>query len=211
MTGTKGLAVAASVVALLAGAGIANAQTASNFYLKGFGGFTFPSNDNTTVRLDGTNVRKDYELNYDTGYTLGVAGGYLVSPSLAVELEYAYRNADLKSDIGGHTSANSLMANAIYRFNPMGVNGEWQPYAGMGIGAGNVDVASDEQGDFQKHGLFAYQLIGGVAYNVTPQLALDGELRWFQTQTDQVTHDGVTADSIGLSTFDVLLGATYHF
>ena len=31
MTGTKGLAVAASVVALLAGAGIANAQTASNF------------------------------------------------------------------------------------------------------------------------------------------------------------------------------------
>lgn len=211
MTGTKTLAMGAAIAALMAAAGAANAQAASNFYLKGFGGFTLPNSDNTDVTIEATGVRQGYSLDFDNGYTLGFAGGYVVSPSLAVELEYAYRDANITSSIGGDLSSNAIMVNAIYRFNPFGANGEWMPYAGGGIGGANVDLASDKFGDFQKTGSFAYQLIGGVAYAVSPEISLMGEARWFATESASISHAGFDASDVGIGTFDILFGASYNF
>ena len=34
------------------------------------------------------------DVQYKTGYVIGVAVGYAITPNIAMELEYAYRNAD---------------------------------------------------------------------------------------------------------------------
>ncbi len=75
------------------------------------------------------------------------------------------------------------MLNALYKFNPMGANGAWQPYLGGGVGLANVDVATDDFGDFKQDTALAYQAIGGVAYNFSPQWSLLGEVRWFGTES----------------------------
>ena len=63
------------------------------------------------------------------------------------------------------------MANALYYFTPVGVAGAWQPYAGGGLGVADLNVddfPNELGGDFDSDYKFAYQLIGGVAYNITP-------------------------------------------
>lgn len=204
-------AAAAAVAALASGAGMANAQAMiGGPYVKGFGGFSFPLSDNTSFNEVGTNINQDYSLDYKTGYTLGVAAGYAVSNSLALELEYAYRNADSDSSIGGHTSSNAIMGNAIYRFNPIGATGQIVPYAGGGIGIANVDLATDDLGDFKSTGNFAYQAMAGIGYAVTPNITLMGEARYFSTKSSEVKHQGLQGD-ISFSTVDLLFGASYSF
>ncbi len=96
----KILAAAAIATASL-GAGAASAQglVGSDFYLKGFGGWTIPQNQNFNItdKASGATARSGFD--YNTGYTLGAAAGYAISPNMAFELEYTYRNAsaDLKN------------------------------------------------------------------------------------------------------------------
>jgi len=81
--------VAATSVALVLGAAAASAQNGP-WYLKGFGGFTFPQSDATTVTAPvGT---AGGTIDYDTGYALGAAVGYSLTPNISAELEYAYRS-----------------------------------------------------------------------------------------------------------------------
>jgi opacity protein-like surface antigen len=213
MTGRVSVLAAASTVALAMAAG--SAAQAQGFggvwYGKAFGGMTFPSADDTTIYDGDGDSLASGDLDYDTGYTLGAAVGYNVMPSVAVELEYAYRAADLKGDIFGDTSSNAVMANAIYKFPGMGAAGTVQPYIGAGLGWANVDVSTDDFGNFTRNDGFAYQLIGGVAYAVNPAVSLLGEVRWFGTDTGSVDgDDGVSFDT-DFNTFDVLLGMTYSF
>ena len=75
------------------------------------------------------------------------------------------------------------MANAIYWFNPVGVGATAQlrPYAGGGLGAADLTSRVDELGggDFDGDYEFAYQLIGGVAYDVNPKFSITTEVRFF--------------------------------
>ena len=111
------LAGAAAAAATLA-AGSASAQgLGSPFYLKGFGGFTLPQNEDFDVDIQSTGASLPSGFNYDTGYMVTAAAGYAWSPNVAVELEYAYRsaNADLENlDVRGSVASNAFMANAIY-------------------------------------------------------------------------------------------------
>ena len=75
------------------------------WYVKGFGGFTFPQSDETTVQAPvGT---AGGTIDYDTGYALGAAVGYSLTPNISAELEYAYRRADLKDDVSGDTESRT--------------------------------------------------------------------------------------------------------
>ena len=155
-----------------------------SFYLKGFGGWTIPQNNNFKHHRQGAAARRlETGFNYDTGYILGGCRGYAISPNVAFELEYAYRNAnaDLKN-VGrsGNVESNAIMANAIYTFQGMGPNGAFKPYLGAGLGAADLNVrarpgAPNFSGDFN----FAYQVITGVAYDLNPNWTLNGEVRYF--------------------------------
>ena len=99
----------------------------------------------------------DSGLDFDTGYVLGIAGGYYIRPNVSAELEYTYRNADAElkgTNTDSHkTESNAWMANALYWFDPVavGASSQLRPYAGGGLGAADFsvgEVASLDGGDF---------------------------------------------------------------
>jgi opacity protein-like surface antigen len=204
--------VAASVAALSI-AGAASAQPATGqFYGKAFGGWTIPQNDDFDLDAGG-GATAGSGLDYDTGYVLGLAGGYQFSPNVAFELEYAYRNADanLKDmDTSGALTSNAFMANAIYSFPGIGTNGAFRPYVGAGLGLADAKYDPDDLSSFEADYNFAYQVITGVAYDINPQWTLNGEVRFFGINDQDFESDDLKFKS-PFHTFDALIGATYHF
>ncbi|WP_207099683.1 outer membrane protein [Paracoccus shandongensis] len=212
------MTAALAIAALAGSAGIVSAQDFSlqNSYFKGFGGATWPSDQDTTLIEEGEQIALP-SFDHDTGYTLGIAVGATVMPNVTVELEYAYRKSDFTvrdraegDQADGDTTSKSLMVNALYIFDSMGPTGAIQPYLGAGIGAANVEKSAGGQ-DFDGDRLLAYQLIGGVSYKVNPKISLFAEGRWFQTESDRF--EGPEDESFDgkFETFDLLVGVTFAF
>jgi opacity protein-like surface antigen len=206
----------AALAGVLSGPAAAQGFMGHSWYIKGFGGATFPQDDDFELDERGGPLSVDTGLEYDTGYVLGIATGVNFTPNVAVELEYAYRNADaeLKNSGGdsGKTESNAFMVNALYKFTPLGANGEWQPYVGGGLGAADLNVESFDLigGDLDSDYNFAYQVIGGVGYAVNPNLSLIGELRFFGINDQDFESDDLSFKST-YHTIDLLFGATYAF
>lgn len=202
---------AAATAALMIGAGAASAQS---YYLKGFGGWTVPQNNDFQLndRVTGDSISSG--LDYDSGYVLGAAVGYEVNPNVALEFEYTYRNSDatLKNTGGldGEVQSNAFMANAIYKFNGIGPNGAFKPYVGAGIGTADQKYEPDGLGSLDGDYNFAYQFITGIAYDVNPSWTLNGEVRYFGI-TDQTLENADFGFKNSYNTFDAIVGATYHF
>jgi len=209
---------AATLAALVIGPGAASAQSfaLNQIYLKAFGGATWPSGDDENLRLNNTgrNVGR-IDLDYDTGYTLGLAAGWAATPNVALEVEYAYRRVDFdgnarvdgeRVDLDGTAKTNAVMVNAIYSFNGMGAEAAVTPYLGAGIGAVQLDYEGDKS-----TWDFGYQVLAGVGYQVAPQWTLYGEGRWFATGDAKVWPGDGLATNLSFGTFDLLVGATYTF
>jgi len=201
-------------------AGVASAQGlmsgGGQWYLKGFGGATWPQDQSGDVN-DGGSFLTDGDASYDTGYALGAAVGYDYTPNFGLELEYAYRDADTTTnldglgDFGGSTNSNAVMLNALYKFDGMGAGGAVQPYVGGGVGWANMESDIDDIGKFKRDNALAWQLIGGVGYAVNPSWDIIGEVRYFAT--DSGTLDGPNGLSwdAQVETVDLLIGAVYKF
>lgn len=133
----------------------------------------------------------------DTGWFVGGAVGYslsqLVTPGLRVEVEVGYRDNSVDgdwvsttgvvSDSGlleyDHTSL-SVMANAWYDFDVGGV----RPYVGGGVGWADVEVDGNFLGGdvpafkYSDDG-FAWQVGGGINFQVSPNVQLGLGYRYF--------------------------------
>lgn len=190
------------------------AASAQSYYVKGFGGWTIPQDDDFQLNDRETGLSRESGLDFDTGYALGAAVGYDFSPTLAIEGEYVYRSADARlknigDDEKGSTSSNAWMVNALYKFQPLGATGAFHPYAGAGIGMADLsvkDVGQTLDSDYK----FAYQIIGGVGYDIAPQFQLYSEARYFMISDQKIENDDFSFDS-SYGTFDVLFGASYRF
>ena len=218
MTGRSTFFAAAAIAALVAGAGAASAQGfGGSFYLKGFGGATWPSGEENELQFLGGGTDIDVKLDYDTGYVLGAAVGYDYTPNFGLELEYAYRDADTTTDLsgigesGGSTNSNAVMLNALYKFDGMGAGGAVQPYVGGGLGWANMESDIDDIGSFKRDNAFAWQLIGGVGYAVNPSWDIIGEVRYFATDSGTLSGPGNLSWESQVETVDLLLGAVYKF
>jgi opacity protein-like surface antigen len=215
------LAAAVAIAALAGGAGMASAQAFSlgEVYVKGFGGATWPSNFDSTLREGGERIARP-SFDHDTGYALGAAVGAAFTPNISMEIEYAYRSADFTATdrdnndeserANGDTSANAFMFNALYVFDGMGATGAVQPYLGGGIGGANVEMSAGGQ-DFNADTLLAYQLIAGVGYEVNPNVSLYAEARWFKTESGEFDGPGSESFDGEFETFDLLVGMRYVF
>ena len=212
---TKAIKIAAVAAALALIGGAASAQELNGgFYLKGFGGATWPSEQDFQVNGQG-GASANSGLNYDTGYLLGIAGGYNVTPNMAVELEYAYRNADAdvknSGGVTAKTESNAWMVNGIYKFSPVGATQQLIPYVGGGLGMADINVedlgvTADLDSDYQ----LAYQLIGGIGYAISPNLTLNTEARFFGINNQTIENDDGNF-KMKYHTIDLLVGATYAF
>jgi opacity protein-like surface antigen len=213
------IAIAAGVALGASGASAQGFFADSSWYVKGFGGLTVPQDDDFGINLRGVGNVGNVDLQYDPGYVLGIAGGLMATPNIGVELEYAYRNADADVDIDGEglgnhkAESNAFMLNALYYFTPTGPSSQWQGYAGGGIGAADLNIEefeADTGGDFDSDYNFAYQLIGGIAYYVNPNVSLNGEARFFGINDQDLENDFLSFKTT-YQTFDVLFGVSYHF
>lgn len=208
MSMKNGMAAGAVLAIAALTSGAASAQ---GYYIKGFGGWAMPGDEDFTLNDRDTGTGASSGLDYDTGYLLGAGVGYDYSPSLSLEAEYVYRDADarLRGGAKGSTESNAWMVNALYRFRPLGPGEAFHPYAGGGIGMADLTVENAGE-TFGSDYEFAWQLIGGVGYDVTPNVQLFGEARYFAINEESVGNGGFDFRS-GYDGVDVLFGASYRF
>jgi OOP family OmpA-OmpF porin len=201
-----------AVVAAMS-AGDARAQT---FYLGGQAGWNVL--EDQTGRVAGFPSTRG---RFDSGFAVGARAGYEWGP-WRFEEEYAYRSNDLNRlniagfnipGVSGSRSSHAIMTNVLYDIN---LGYPVIPHVGVGIGAVNIidharingiGVVTDDS-DWQ----FGYQAIGGLRYNVTPNIALDLDYRYLGTTdaTFRVPGTGIKYTS-GYTNHTLMAGMVYRF
>ena len=149
---------------------------------------TQPSSNNEGTTIPGTS----FELNTSQGYNAALAVGAKFG-NLRAEIEGVYRRNDNDKFNQGGTNAGAdgdlstlnVFLNGYYEIDLFGLV---TPYAGVGVGYGTVSldlrnlngtlVVDDDDT------VYSYQLMAGAAINVTENLSLTGEYRYYDTITD---------------------------
>ena len=171
----------------------------------------------------GLNLQRDADVtgsginstvDFDTGALGAATLGYKFgAPRL--ELEFSYRGNNVDSIDGangsGRTRTQALMTNLLYDFDL----GGFTPYVGVGIGGaavkyknvGPFGAASLNDSDL----VFAYQGIAGVGYQVTEQLGLFADYRYFATRDAGLTTSGGAGVDAEYAAHSVLVGLRWAF
>jgi OOP family OmpA-OmpF porin len=178
---------AGAVVVLAAGLFVSDAR-AQIFYLGGEAGWSvLQDQTDKAPKLAPAKVR------YSDGFAAGVRAGYEWGP-WRFEEEYVYRNHDLSSlsvgatkvaGVTGSRESHALMTNLLYEFNIPAIGWPLRPHIGAGVGAVNLIDHGRAPGIGKLFNdddwVFGYQAIGGVRYDVTPNVALDVDYRYLAT------------------------------
>ncbi len=183
-----------SLALALCGAGVGAAE-ASNLYVKLDGGANFQSAENWGGLK--------YDMN--TGWDVGGALGYNLSPHVSVEADVLHTDTTYKG-YTSHLKPTSVMGNVLYHFDAFyGV----KPYIGAGLGT--IDSAySGYDGNNWQHWVFGGQVFGGVSVPVTKQLSAFTEYR-FQDAA-RATQDLVGfSRSYDYQSHNLLVGLQYAF
>lgn len=189
----------------------------AQWYLGGEAGWS-----NLTDQTDNVSGAPAIHKSFDSGYALGVRGGYQLGP-WRFEEEYIYHNNSLDSlSVGGvnipgasgSRDSHAIMTNVLYDFN---LGWPVTPHIGAGIGA--VDVLENAKAPGigaianDNDWVLGYQAIGGVAYNINPNLSLEVDYRYLAT-SDPTFHfaaaPGVNYKT-SYSTHNILASLVYHF
>jgi opacity protein-like surface antigen len=154
-----GAAVAALTLA------VAPAAFAGDWYVRGELGASVGGN------VDVSGVR---EFDLDSGLVVSGALGADFGSGVRVEGEIVYLDNDV--DIPGASAdvqVTGLFANVAYDFAS---GGGFTPYVGAGIGWANTEHSNPLTRDDDTN--FAWQLKGGVAWDIAPNTALDVNYRY---------------------------------
>lgn len=162
-------------------------------YISGHIGASWLSN----ADFDGSDpgIRLSSEVEFDTGLHLGAACGYDFG-EFRVEGEFGYQSHEFKKmtdielngiplgdvDADGDIDAFLFLINGFYDID---TGTKLTPYLGGGIGFAALEikdlfVAGIIRGD-KDDTVFAYQLVGGIAYEITEQFAADLSYRFIAT------------------------------
>jgi len=197
--------VLVAFVLVLAPMGTAKAVEAGPFYVGLFGGYVMP--DDLEMDEEG----ESWDVPLDDSWMIGAKFGYIFPQVkwLAAELEYTYL-ADMDVDepeVDGDFNANNLMANLVFRYP----EGKIHPYAGFGLGwsFGNIEAqGQDEEVAWvfdEDDNAFAWQLLAGVNFEITPQWSADLGYKYFSCEYE---FDNTDADAANHMIF---VGVNYHF
>ncbi len=168
----------------------AYADAAKRFYLAGYMGLNvFPAQE-FTDSVSGTNG----EIGISNGYNFAGAIGFKLTPQLRLEGELSSMTADFDAidlsgigtfGLGGDLGSKLAMANIYYDFDL-----NWkklQPFIGAGVGYGWHDGTINDLSGFssdisESASGFAWQVGGGLKYNVADDMALIGAYRYLDGQ-----------------------------
>jgi OmpA-OmpF porin, OOP family len=200
--------------------GAAQAQT---FYLGAEGGWTVLNNQNSNAAgFPTVNSR------FDSGFAAGARVGYEMGP-WRFEEEYVYRRNGLDrvtaagfspAGVKGDRQSHAIMTNLLYDINlpalGLGPSLPVTPHIGAGVGAVNLKDRAFAPGlgrffddsDWQ----LGYQAIGGLRYNISPNIAFDLDYRYLATTkaTFRVPGNG-TKYKTGYDTHNLMASLVYRF
>jgi opacity protein-like surface antigen len=189
---------------LLTSTSFAPAAEQGPFYVGIFGGYIMPED---------LSVSNGPDVPVKDSWGIGIKGGYIIPQAkyVAVELEYFYMaNMDLdKSGLSGEYGASNLMFNFLLRYP----EGKYHPYLGVGLGWSMGSFKATGPGFNppvdENDSAFAWQILAGVNFEITPQWSADLAYRYFS---------GSYSISSGANNFDLdakshmfLIGVNYHF
>ncbi len=215
----------------------APAHADSGWYVSAFGGgatLLDQSSRGTDLVLD---TARNVDVSFKTGYAVGGTVGYifegLLLGRLRTELEYAYRQASVRSGntnagaatFSGDNSSGSLLANVLVDINtglPV------QPYLGVGVGVAGVEsdtilraAGAPADGGEQFGGStdfrFAFQLIGGLTLRVPGPFEVFGDVRYFRPTNvqfesiDRLTDDVLARTNSEFEVIQYQVGVRYKF
>lgn len=192
--------IAAVVVVLMAALNVNNAAAenlTNKLAISGRIGFTVPSDSEWQIGGPVTS---------DTGLTFGVGLLYGVSRNLAAELEYTHSQYDLRFDRftkDGTANVDDVSIGLQLRFPSRQVT----PYLGAG-----VSILFNDYTDADVNNTVGFNLKGGMDFFVTPQLALNGELRMvLSPKADMNDRFSIDRGTFDPSSFSGLFGIRYFF
>jgi opacity protein-like surface antigen len=123
---------------------------------------------------------KTGKAKFDTGWRVGLMGGYNINKYVGVELETGFIDNGLK-DSDRWIGTIPVLGNVVFRYeNASG----FVPYIGVGAG-GAYSMVQGGGGDDQSDFVFAYQAKAGVAYEITPCMAVDVGYKFFGTADEK--------------------------
>jgi opacity protein-like surface antigen len=123
--------------------------------------------------LSGTST----DLEYDTGFVVGGAAGYRFIEQARAELAVSYRQSDT-DNASGEVGLLGVMANGFFDID---LDLLVTPYVGAGVGLGAVftDFRAGSTRVEDEDTEFAYNIMGGAAFDLTEELVLDAGYRYF--------------------------------
>ncbi len=155
-----------------------------NWYVSIFGGVALMDDYEPLFAQPAISFFSRYTTEFDTGYIVGGAIGTEFYPNVRGELEISYQRVEPDSHASatltgvspsGHLSSVSVLANVWYDID---MGSGFSPYVGAGAGLGIVDSnltitnGFGQQWDDRDVG-FAFQVGGGVKYDVSPRIDID--------------------------------------
>jgi outer membrane autotransporter protein len=163
---------------------------------------------------------------FGSGAGLGADIGWRYGNGWAAEVEWNYRSHSLDALRQGGTTlarngdfaSNILLINGLRRFP---ISGAWTPYLGAGLGwvqEIDFDVTPSGGGaprSYSADGRFAFQLMAGVEYALTPQWRLTADTRWLRAGSVQLENEagnrGGQAGPLDYNPLSVQVGLRYSF
>lgn len=168
-----------------------------------YGGFG-SSEDNGSDIFDG-------QTETDLG-VLGIDIGRRHSQFMRSSIDFTYRGGNVEFDgaEAGDLRVYSLMKNFHL---DLARRGQLRPYIGVGIGGAFLDAETNFGGgavEVDDAGSFAFQIMGGVARNISDLAAVYAEYRFFST-TDVDVITGAGPNEGRFTSHDVLFGLRFGF
>jgi len=206
-----------------------------SFYVGLFGGILIP--EDADVDWDYIGI-ESADVDLDNSWTLGLKFGYILPQAnwMAVELEYNYQGDqdfdeylgtydldlntlgfynDVAVSVDGDLSSHNLMANLIFRYP----EGRIHPYVGGGIGVsfgslevkGNVESLGSATLVDDDDTAFAWQLMAGVNFEITPTVSADFTYKYFNSDYEFDADYGLGSLDVDTSNHIMTIGINYHF
>jgi opacity protein-like surface antigen len=181
-----------------------------NYFTGYIGSASLKDSDLNSPELNGVTLN----LSYDAGMTFGAAIGYQ-DDALRVEMELSHQKNDVNGISGpggslgmsGDMSIVSLLANGYYDIiNDTPIT----PFLSAGIGFSSVErsafVVNNTDIQNADDTVFAYQIGGGVGYEINETVTIFAKYRYFGTA--DVDFNG---ESFSIASHNFMFGARVNF